>query len=163
MVSRAITDLDPRFQLKCNQFLAQCWAEGINAFITQTYRSNLEQDRDYAQGRTAPGKVITNARAGQSPHNCVDITGKPAARAFDFAIKTEEGSVDWNASDAQWTRAIDIGISLGMVSGSQFHSLKDNPHLEMPNWKLVEPWNPAQAPTLDEVISVQSQPSVPLA
>lgn len=148
MASRAITDLDPRLQVKCNQFLAQCWAENINAFITETYRSNLEQDKDYAQGRTACGRVVTNARAGQSPHNCTDVRGLPAARAFDFGIKTAAGTLDWNASDDQWKRAIDIGVMLGLISGATFHTsdgrlLADNPHFEMPNWKLVEPWNPA--------------------
>lgn len=148
MSSRAITALDPRLQDKCNKFLVQCMAEGINVFLTQTYRSNLQQDTDYAKGRDAPGPVITNARAGQSPHNCVDVLGNPAARAFDFAIKTKEGSLDWNGSDMQWQRAIEIGVSLGLVSGSTFHSLKDNPHMEMANWKYVEPWNPAAAPLL---------------
>lgn len=150
-VSRTITSLDPRLQPKCSQFLAQCAAENINVFLTQTYRSNLEQDTDYAQGRTAPGKIVTNARAGQSPHNCTDVLGNPAARAFDFGIKNKDGSLDWNAADTQWKRAIDIGVSLGLISGSGFHTsdgklLADNPHLEMPNWKYVEPWNPANAP-----------------
>lgn len=152
MASRALTDLDPRLRDKCNQFLVQCLAEGLNVFITQTYRPDLEQDHDYAQGRTAPGPVITNARAGQSPHNCTDVLGNPAARAFDFAVKTTEGSLDWNASDAQWQRAIDIGTSLGLISGSTFHSLKDNPHFEMPNWKYVEPWSPANAPLLSSAL-----------
>lgn len=137
MPSRAIADLDPALQPLANQFIVQCLAEGINAFITQTYRSKGEQNADYAQGRSAPGHIITNAKGGESPHNCTLPDGTPAARAFDFGIKTAEGSLDWNASDAQWLRAIDIGEGLGLVSGSTWHSLKDSPHMELPNWNVV--------------------------
>lgn len=37
--------------------------------ITSGYRSATEQDALYAQGRTAPGSVVTQARGGQSMHN----------------------------------------------------------------------------------------------
>lgn len=134
MSSRAITDLDLALQELCQQFLVQCMAEGINVFITCTFRSNQEQDADYDIGRTKPGKIITNAKAGESAHNCTNGDGCAASRAFDFAIKTEEGSLDWNASDGQWQRALDIGKSLGLVSGSQWR-MKDNPHFELPNWR----------------------------
>ena len=64
MASRNIGDLYPELQALASQFLAQCAAEGINAFLTQTYRSSEEQDADYAQGRTVPGHIITNAKGG---------------------------------------------------------------------------------------------------
>jgi len=143
MPSRSLDDLDPRIRLQAEQFLAQCQAAGINAFVTQTYRSNAEQDQSYAQGRTAPGAIVTNARGGQSPHNCTDTAGNPCARAFDFAIKEPTGALDWNASDAQWKHALAIGVALGLVSGASFRKLKDNPHFEMPNWKATTPQDPA--------------------
>jgi peptidoglycan L-alanyl-D-glutamate endopeptidase CwlK len=37
--------------------------------FTFTFRTFAEQDALYAQGRTKPGKIITNARGGQSYHN----------------------------------------------------------------------------------------------
>lgn len=146
MASRAIEDLDPRLQPKCRQFLDQCQAAGVNTFITQTYRSNLEQDKDYAQGRTVSGKVVTNARAGQSPHNCIDVKGNPAARAFDFGIKISGGALDWDASDPLWKTAIEIGVGLGLVSGSTFCAIHDNPHFEMFGWKSLSPYIPENAP-----------------
>lgn len=137
MASRDPKTLHPLLQPLAQQFLVQCMAEGINVFLTCCYRSNEEQDEDYAKGRTFPGKIITNAQAGQSPHNCTIADGNiPAAKAFDFGIKTNEGSLDWDASDVQWVRARDIGESLGLYSGEYFPR-KDYDHLELPNWRDV--------------------------
>lgn len=135
MSDRLIKDLDPRLQRLAAKFLTACAARGINAFITTTYRSPVEQDADYAQGRSVAGHIITNAKAGESPHNWHLPDGTPQARAFDFAIKGSNGTLDWDASDPSWLAAISIGEGLGMVSGSTFHSISDTPHMELPNWK----------------------------
>jgi peptidoglycan L-alanyl-D-glutamate endopeptidase CwlK len=135
MSDRDLSDLNPSLQPLCRSFLDQCSLAGINVFITQTYRNEADQNADYAQGRTTPGHIITNAQYGQSPHNCVDADGNPTAKAFDFAIKSPTGELDWDATDAAWTKAIQIGESLGLVSGSTWRcSLKDYPHFELPNW-----------------------------
>lgn len=34
--------------------------------FSHTYRSNAEQNELYAQGRTKAGKIVTNAKGGQS-------------------------------------------------------------------------------------------------
>lgn len=135
MPSRDINQLSPVLQVLCARFLQKCKDANINAFVTQTYRSVEEQNADYAQGRTTPGRIITDARGGQSPHNCADSNGMPCAKAFDFAIKNEDGALNWDASSDPWQTAIRIGLSLGLVSGSKWHSIKDNPHLELFNWQ----------------------------
>lgn len=135
MSDRNLDDLDPRLKALCQTWMSVCGQKGIKVGISQTYRSEEEQNADYAQGRTTPGKVITNARYGQSPHNCVDANGRPAARAFDFFIYNDDGkTLDWNPADAKWQAAIAAGEGLGMVSGSVFH-LRDNDHFEMAGWK----------------------------
>lgn len=135
MASRRLIDLDPALQSLAQKFLDACELAGIIAFITQTYRSSEEQDVDYAKGRTTDGPRVTNARGGQSPHNCTLPDGTPAAKAFDFAIKTSTGILDWDATHPDWQRAIKIGTDLGLVSGSTFKNLKDSPHLELSYWK----------------------------
>ena len=54
--------------------------------ITQGLRTFAEQDGLYAQGRTKPGKKVTNAKGGQSIHNygfavdiCLIIDGETAS------------------------------------------------------------------------------------
>lgn len=158
MPSRQITDLCETLQPTCVQFLALCNGDpvfvkaGAEVFITCTYRSGVEQDAEYAKGRTAAGVpcscggrsnrvgtcqkhpfglTVTKAKAGESPHNVTEGQ-KPAARAFDFAVRLSTGKADWDASDALWRRAIAIGKGLGMDSGSRFG---DSPHMQLMNWK----------------------------
>jgi len=43
--------------------------QGIAARVTAGLRSWAEQNALYAQGRTAPGSIVTYAQGGQSWHN----------------------------------------------------------------------------------------------
>ena len=137
MSDRALTDLHPDLYTLYLKWKTACDAAGIKTGISQTYRSDVEQDVDYARGRTTDGPIITNARAGQSPHNCQDENGNPASKAFDFFIYAADGStrLDWDATDAQWQKAMAIGKNLGLVSGGDFHSIRDYPHFELPKWQ----------------------------
>lgn len=152
MASRLLTDLDPFLQPIAQSFIDKCGqhndigGDGFKVILTCTYRSDDEQETDYAQGRTTAGRVITNAKAGQSAHNCCLADGTPAARAFDFAIENEDGVLDWNASDPAWMAAIAIGKELGFVTGSSW-KMKDNPHMELANWRS----NPAPLADQDSV------------
>ena len=67
--SRKLEDLNPVVEEKARDFLALCKAEGIEVIVTSTYRDAESQNALYAQGRTAPGRKVTNAKAGQSWHN----------------------------------------------------------------------------------------------
>ncbi len=67
--SRSVDDLHPVVAAKCRLFLAKCSAAGIDVLVTSTYRDHASQDALYAQGRTAPGKKVTNAKGGESFHN----------------------------------------------------------------------------------------------
>ena len=70
VTNRRIRELHPRLGIAARQFINTVEGElGIQLRITQGYRSIAEQDALYAQGRTAPGEIVTNARGGQSYHN----------------------------------------------------------------------------------------------
>lgn len=134
MPSRRIADLHPDMQPLCAQFLAECSHQGIKVGISCTYRSDEEQDQYYASGRTIPGRILTNAEAGESPHNCTLDDGTPAAKAFDFFIYgADGGTLDWDATDDRWKAVIGIGTALGLVSGSTF-KFRDNDHFELKDW-----------------------------
>lgn len=140
MASRLITDLDPSLQPLAQKFLDACNADPVftdaeaAVLIDGTYRSNEEQHADFLQGRQTPGNIITDLDAGSSAHNATLADGTPAAMAFDFAIQLSDRQLDWSPSDPLWQRAIAIGIGLGLVSGSQWKTLKDFPHLQMAGW-----------------------------
>lgn len=69
--------LYPPFLEKLLETLAGCRAAGQDYWATSGTRTMAEQAALYFQGRTAPGKIVTNARPGMSLHNygiAVDCT-----------------------------------------------------------------------------------------
>ena len=67
--SRKIDDLIPEAARRVRAFVESAKAEGIDLLITSTYRDHASQAALFAQGRTTPGRKVTNARPGQSWHN----------------------------------------------------------------------------------------------
>jgi peptidoglycan L-alanyl-D-glutamate endopeptidase CwlK len=67
--SRDIKDLHPIVAGKAYTFVERCRQAGIDLLVTSTYRDKQSQDALYAQGRTVAGKIVTNAKGGQSFHN----------------------------------------------------------------------------------------------
>ena len=110
----------PIVQKMTNEFISKCKAEGISIGITSTYRSDEEQNVLYAQGRTTPGSVVTNSKAGYSMHNwkC----------AIDFCPITN-GQYNWN-DKALFTKVGNIGKSCGFEWGGDWTSFLDLPHLQ---------------------------------
>jgi peptidoglycan L-alanyl-D-glutamate endopeptidase CwlK len=131
MPSRAIMHLHPDIREKCGQFLDLCRAQSIDILITCTYRSNEEQAVLYAQGRTAPGKIVTWAKPGESKHNLVDGQGRPAAKAFDV-VPLRLGKPVWDDTDKIWMDVGAIGESLGLEwAGHWPQGKREFPHFQI--------------------------------
>ena len=131
MTDRDPNHLHPLLQPLCRKWLARCHEQAVDAFLTHTYRSPAEQDALYALGRTAPGKIVTNAKGGQSRHNVTLPDGTPASKAFDFAIRRRDGSLNWNPLSSEWKAAVAVGKGLGLVWGGDFHSILDYSHFQL--------------------------------
>lgn len=129
MTSRSIIDLHPFLRTPCKNFLTIARDEGIGVFLTTTYRSSAEQNELHAQGRSKPGKKVTNARGGESPHNH-QVDGKPASLAFDVAIRKRDGGLNWDTEHPHWKRLGEIGESLGLAWGGRW-KMRDYPHFEL--------------------------------
>lgn len=128
MASRELSDLEPETQALAKQFLQKCTDAGIDVLIYCTYRSINEQNIIYAQGRTSPGKIVTNARGGQSWHNW--------KRAFDF-VPLVGGKPAWNATDLYKKCGV-IGESLGLEwAGRWTGSLKETAHMQYTKGKTL--------------------------
>jgi peptidoglycan LD-endopeptidase CwlK len=102
-------------------------ATGRNWVCVQGRRTIAEQNGLYAQGRTKPGSIVTNAKGGQSAHNF--------GLAADLVPEKSKGLIDWNASHLVWKTMGDIAIKHGLIWGGTFKSIKDLPHIEHPRWK----------------------------
>ena len=118
--SRSLSDLHPTVMKMAQEFIKKCKEAGIDVLITSTLREFAYQDSLYAQGRTKPGKKVTNARAGQSMHNY--------GYALDFA-PTKAGKIDWNDL-ASFKKCGEIGESLGFTWAYRFKSFPELAHLE---------------------------------
>lgn len=107
--------------------------------ITQGLRTFQQQEKLYAQGRTLPGKKVTNAKSGQSIHNygfavdiCLIIDGKSAS--WDTAK-------DWDGNRiSDWNECVKIFSKYGWEWSGSWKTFKDLPHFqktEYGNWKTL--------------------------
>lgn len=131
MASRKIEDLHPALQDTARQFLQEAQLAGIDALITCTYRSWDEQADLYAQGRTKPGKIVTNAKPGHSKHNYRLPDGTPASEAFDV-VPVRGGKAIWNAEDPAWQELGRIGEALGLEWAGRWKRMREYPHFQLP-------------------------------
>ena len=88
--------------------------------ITSECRSCYEQNRLYAQGRTIPGSIITNARCGQSFHNF--------GVAFDCAFLVA-GRPSWSEIHP-WETLGKMGELIGLEWGGRWEKFEDRPHFQ---------------------------------
>jgi len=129
MSDRAINDLCQPLQSIYTQWLTSCKAVGLNVAAIVTWRSGSDQNTDAAKG-------LSNAKAGQSPHNCCNADGTPASRAFDFGVFETNGHYVTNGEDPRYKQAAEIGKTLGLIWGGDWPDFKDFDHLELANWRI---------------------------
>jgi peptidoglycan L-alanyl-D-glutamate endopeptidase CwlK len=117
MSSRKIEDLTPELQELFHSFEKSAQNTGVEFIVTCTYRSQYEQGALYAQGRTAPGKIVTwNVISKHTEH-----------KAFDIAV-LKSGKVSWDPAD--YAKAGEIGEAVGLVWGGRW-TRPDYPHFQL--------------------------------
>lgn len=127
VVMRGIDKLHPELQVCVNKFLAECKKQGLNVLVTETLRTLEEQETLYAQGRTRPGKIVTNARGYQSPHAW--------GVAFDFC-RNKKGW-EYDNTDGFFDKVGRIAETMfdnteyDLFWGGDFRTFVDKPHVEM--------------------------------
>lgn len=127
-MSRSLDDLHPEVRPLVDKFLEACKAAGIDILVTCTHRSNEEQAALYAQGRTAPGKIVTNAKPGQSSHNGM-LNGKPASLAIDV-VPMRAGKPVWSVSDPVWQQVGELGEKAGLEWAGRWKRFREFPHFQ---------------------------------
>src|SRR5699024_12147382 len=66
---KRIGAVHPVIKQGAEEIIRRAYKQGIYVLFSDGYRSHAEQNALYAQGRTKPGNIVTNARRGQSLHN----------------------------------------------------------------------------------------------
>lgn len=102
-INRDPQNLCPWFADRLSSALAECQALGFRVALFEGFRSPERQEALYAQGRTSRGKIITNARPGQSWHQY--------GLAADIAYLTPAGQWTW---DGDFIRLSPIFIGQGL-------------------------------------------------
>ncbi|OKP91341.1 M15 family metallopeptidase [Paenibacillus sp. P32E] len=126
-----IVGLHPVLVAATVALIERSYARGVNIVITQGLRTIAEQDALYAQGRTNPGQIVTNAKGGTSYHNY--------GLAIDYALLLNDGKqVSWDTQldvdkdgVTEWMEVVEEAEKLGFEWGGDWTSFKDLPHLQI--------------------------------
>lgn len=119
--SRNLDDLLPQVKERVEAFLKAAEDAGIDLLVTSTYRDEESQNALYAQGRTAPGRIVTNAKAGQSFHNyrcAVDV------------VPLVNGKPVWDTSYQVWQTIGNLGKEAGLEWAGEWHTFKEMAHFQ---------------------------------
>ena len=118
--SRSIDDLLPAAKERVEAFIKACERDGIDLLVTSTYRDGESQNALYAQGRSKPGKIVTNAKAGFSFHNyrcAVDV------------VPIVNGKCVWD-DPKLWDTIGRHGKDAGLEWAGNWMSFPETPHFQ---------------------------------
>jgi peptidoglycan L-alanyl-D-glutamate endopeptidase CwlK len=110
----------PDFADKVQELFSLMSEAGYPLRITESIRSLDRQEKLYAQGRTAPGPKVTNARPGYSYHHY--------GLAVDVCFLGKE---PYPKSKDCWEMLGKYANELGITWGGDFKHLVDKPHLQL--------------------------------
>ena len=121
---KVIAGLHPFVQAYARALYFKAREHDLVINIISGLRTYAEQDGLYAQGRTRPGNVVTNARGGYSNHN--------------FGIAFDVGLFERNQylGESPMYKAVGaLGEELGLEWGGNWRTLVDQPHFQLrPGW-----------------------------
>ena len=125
-----IEKLHPKVRNEVKQIYNKVLERNVTIRFTDTLRTFQEQEALYAKGRTKPGKIITNAKAGESYHNY--------GLAIDFCLLLNDGKeVSWDRNldmdednQKDWNEVVAVFKHYGWEWGGDWNNFKDYPHFQ---------------------------------
>jgi peptidoglycan L-alanyl-D-glutamate endopeptidase CwlK len=147
-----LNQLNPYIAYLGEQLILKCAEQNINIKITQGLRTYEEQNALYAQGRTTPGRIVTNAPGGFSIHNF--------GYAFDIVIldSNYEDGLDW--TDEHYYPIGQIGKSIGLEWGGDFTSIKDTPHFQFTQGLTTAQFRAGERPVIPNIEDLKEENEV---
>lgn len=121
------TLLYPQFENALSALLEELLAQGKAYWVISGFRSYQEQNELYARGRdlAKTGKVVTNARGGQSAHNF----GIAADLCLDSHMDRKGLQPDYDPVSYEPLRT--LAPKHGLIWGGTWHK-PDRPHVQWP-------------------------------
>ncbi len=124
-----IAKLHPKLRSEAATILLEIQSKNIDIRVTQGLRTIEEQNILYNQGRTSPGKIVTNAKGGDSLHNY--------GLAIDFCMLHKDGTISFSMNEdidndgkRDWIEVVEVFKKYGWTWGGDFKSITDTPHFE---------------------------------
>lgn len=119
----SLNELHPKVEDMKNQLIEECARQGIPIKITESVRSVGRQDQLYAQGRTAPGSRVTNAKGSSYSSN------HQWGIAFDVCM------ANGDPYDVDKLKQVgEIGKSIGLEWGGDWTTIVDMPHFQLSDY-----------------------------
>ena len=131
IISRDKNLLCPAFAERLTEFERLLKIEHLPFFLFMGLRTFADQDELYAQGRTALGQIVTNARGGLSWHNyglAADyvLDGMPDKPGNQWSWDTKK---DLNANGTNdWLEMGKVATLVGLEWGGNWRRFPDLPH-----------------------------------
>ena len=119
--SRDLNELLPQVKTKVEHFIQLCKDNNIDLLVTSTYRDFESQAALYSQGRTSPGKIVTNAGPGDSYHNW---------RCAIDVVPLVNGKADWDGSHPVWAEIGRLGKEAGLEWAGEWVHFKELAHFQ---------------------------------
>lgn len=119
--NEVIAGLNKRIIKDATKFINHAEKQGFKLRVYSGFRSFVEQGDLYEQGRSKPGKIVTNAKPGKSLHNY--------GLAFDL-VEIKDGKALWE--NPNWGKIGEMGKLFGFSWGGDWKmtDLVDKPHFE---------------------------------
>jgi peptidoglycan L-alanyl-D-glutamate endopeptidase CwlK len=121
---KTIAALQPEVRPYARALVLKAASMGITIKVISGLRTYEEQNALFAQGRTKPGRIVTNARGGFSNHN--------------FGIAFDVGVFDGSSyipESPRYKAVGALGSELGLEWGGNWKTIKDEPHFQLrPKW-----------------------------
>jgi|ERR1039458_13477 peptidoglycan L-alanyl-D-glutamate endopeptidase CwlK len=118
-----LVGLHPVLVERLVQLDSQLTANGVDFRIIQALRSWAQQATLYAQGRTTPGQIVTDAPPGYTWHQ------------YGFAIDgcpMVNGQPDWDVSGPNWHKVYSTLKGCELFSGKDYRGrFKDDDHIQL--------------------------------
>jgi len=126
--NQRLSFVNPALALKVNTAANLLALQGTYLRVTQGLRTYAQQDALFAQGRTEPGHIVTNAKGGYSNHNfgcAVDVVP---------FLSGSVGELNWNTKSDQFMAMVGYLKAQGLAWGGDWQgNLADYDHFQLAN------------------------------